>query len=599
MQKQYALISFKCAALAELCTDIKDANQQKCVNKMCAHLGAYGRIEDRNGRPAYKQLHLDECEQRTLYFHPSGDWLVVLTSVLGVSTAVLRNTSKSKSVPISGWQHLTSKVDGVWCPVTGLTVSLLNDLSSVLCSDITIRAASEAARVAGDRLLVGTYSPLPGTFSVGRQMFENNITGEVLGVGHHDCWTVISLRKGFMERGSTLGMCPAMRIPTKNNWSYLEGRKRVEIEGSSDLIVSCARHSVNNTSSASAEIVPNIDEIMKYIEGEPSTKPTTKSKKKKKSQKSSKVYKPDSTIDVPSGFGTIVEDETAEVTSSDVSASDSVNTRKGNAKTQLEEKLKELNSLESDRKEIESKIRNNLVNFQNHCKRKVESAEKQKNSMTDCLMAISKKKEQKEQCDIEMERLVKQMNELKVKRFNFDTDLKTLNKKKTKLEKCTEKINEEFETEEAKIKDEKSKLQDALKANIKATENLTKVETPNKESTSNNRILKILSKTIQEKEKSIEEKEKDLECPVCLDMAQVPIFMCEEQHVICSSCRMSERVDRCPMCRLEYSGKPRRHRYAEKNLEDLAKLKEELTELKEERHQLATDYGAMKRGRGV
>ena len=118
-------------------------------------------------------------------------------------------------------------------------------------------------------------------------------------------------------------------------------------------------------------------------------------------------------------------------------------------------------------------------------------------------------------------------------------------------------------------------------------------------SVSNNRILEILSKTIQEKERFIQETERDLECPVCLDTAQVPIYMCEEQHVICSGCRMSERVDRCPMCRLEYSGKPRRHRYAEKNLEDLAKLKEELTELKEERDQLATDDGAMKRGRGV
>ena len=107
MHKQYLLISFKCAAsaalaFAELCTDTKDANQQRCVNQMCAHLGAYKRIGDRNGRPAYKQLHFDDAnEQRTLYFHPSGDWLLVMTSVLGVSTAVLRNSSKSTSVPTS------------------------------------------------------------------------------------------------------------------------------------------------------------------------------------------------------------------------------------------------------------------------------------------------------------------------------------------------------------------------------------------------------------------------------------------------------------------------------------------------------------------
>ena len=36
------------------------------------------------------------------------------------------------------------------------------------------------------------------------------------------------------------------------------------------------------------------------------------------------------------------------------------------------------------------------------------------------------------------------------------------------------------------------------------------------------------------------------------ETAQVPIYMCEEQHVICSSCRMSDKVDKCPMCRLKY-----------------------------------------------
>ena len=65
--------------------------------------------------------------------------------------------------------------------------------------------------------------------------------------------------------------------------------------------------------------------------------------------------------------------------------------------------------------------------------------------------------------------------------------------------------------------------------------------------------------------------------------------MCEEQHVICSSCRMSDKVDKCPLCRIEYSGKPRRHRYAEKNLEDLVKLREELSRLTEERAQLSAD----------
>ena len=88
-------------------------------------------------------------------------------------------------------------------------------------------------------------------------------------------------------------------------------------------------------------------------------------------------------------------------------------------------------------------------------------------------------------------------------------------------------------------------------------------------------------------EKSINDKEKDLECPVCLEIAQAPIFMCEEQHVICSGCRMSDKVNKCPLCQVEYPpGPPRRHRYAEKDLEELTRMRGEVSRLKEEQAQL-------------
>ena len=188
------------------------------------------------------------------------------------------------------------------------------------------------------------------------------------------------------------------------------------------------------------------------------------------------------------------------------------------------------------------------------------------------------------------------MNELKMKKDDVTNNLKRLKRKKTKLEKSADKSKEEFITEESRIQFEKNNLQDALQAKIQAIENLTRPDI----SQNSIRIHGILDRSIQEKEKSINDKEKELECPVCLEIAQVPIFMCEEQHVICSGCRMSDKVDRCPMCRVEYSGRPRRHRYAEKSLEDLVKMKEELSELKEERNQLSIDYGeGGKRARGV
>ena len=77
--------------------------------------------------------------------------------------------------------------------------------------------------------------------------------------------------------------------------------------------------------------------------------------------------------------------------------------------------------------------------------------------------------------------------------------------------------------------------------------------------------------------KSVKEKEADLECPVCLETAEVPIYTCQEMHLICSHCR--PQLTDCPECRAPYQGQPRRHRYAEKTATELKKLREELAQL--------------------
>ena len=85
--------------------------------------------------------------------------------------------------------------------------------------------------------------------------------------------------------------------------------------------------------------------------------------------------------------------------------------------------------------------------------------------------------------------------------------------------------------------------------------------------TENQGLISFLSK-------SIEEKEKDLECPVCLETAGGEIFCCIQQHLLCSQCR--PRVAECPLCRQRYPPTPLRHRYAEKIVGELERLREEL-----------------------
>merc|ERR1719320_1180330 len=71
--------------------------------------------------------------------------------------------------------------------------------------------------------------------------------------------------------------------------------------------------------------------------------------------------------------------------------------------------------------------------------------------------------------------------------------------------------------------------------------------------------------------------QQDLKCPICLERAQPPIFMCPASHIICSAC--GPKVQKCPECREELPTPLWRHRYAEKACLDLEDLLQQLVEL--------------------
>ena len=80
--------------------------------------------------------------------------------------------------------------------------------------------------------------------------------------------------------------------------------------------------------------------------------------------------------------------------------------------------------------------------------------------------------------------------------------------------------------------------------------------------------------------KIIEKKTEDLTCPVCLETAAAPIYLtCQQMHFICSDCQ--PKLTLCPQCREAYQRPPRRHRYAEREAQELKDLQEELSKLAE------------------
>ena len=65
-------------------------------------------------------------------------------------------------------------------------------------------------------------------------------------------------------------------------------------------------------------------------------------------------------------------------------------------------------------------------------------------------------------------------------------------------------------------------------------------------------------------------KEKQLECPVGFEVAQPPIFMCSESHLICCECQPN--LEKCSECRRKYNAPPKIHRYTVEMVEELTRM---------------------------
>jgi len=167
----------------------------------------------------------------------------------------------------------------------------------------------------------------------------------------------------------------------------------------------------------------------------------------------------------------------------------------------------------------------------------------------------------------------------------IDAEIKELQEKRCQLI-CED---DNLKTELAKIVKDKGSIQNSLKKESKAKDD---------EKQSLNKNLKDLTQEKAMKEKEIEKvlncddissankkeggkehpflefltttidkMEKDLECPVCLEVATIPIFQCPDSHLVCSTCL--PKIKACPECRVRYIRPVKRHRFAEKAWEEL------------------------------
>ena len=255
------------------------------------------------------------------------------------------------------------------------------------------------------------------------------------------------------------------------------------------------------------------------------------------------------------------------------------------AQAEWENKKMGFEKLQKENDTIEGEIKEKEKDLDNHKVKVEEMIDNRAKEMAKFIGLISQAEDEKEEyckqvvkLDMEIADLQKKIMEIKDQQKDLNTKCQQCDEQVDKMEKKRKKLEKYMESEMTKvkgegevIKDDIDKLKDKLTENIKATEDLanseipkTEVISPPKENTS--RLLDFMAT-------SIKEKENDLECPVCFETADVPIFMCSEMHLICSSCK--PKIKECPECRVPYTGAPKRHRYAEKTAAELRKLRTE------------------------
>ena len=125
------------------------------------------------------------------------------------------------------------------------------------------------------------------------------------------------------------------------------------------------------------------------------------------------------------------------------------------------------------------------------------------------------------------------MKELQGQKDQLVTDIENKEVKLNKILEKKKRLENFIDEKVCEGKDTKNRLEremEEIKAKIEA---LNKVEAQHPEN------LKLLDYINNQ----IEAKAKELECPVCLEVASVPIFRCEELHIICMDCRPKVRKE--------------------------------------------------------
>ena len=138
--------------------------------------------------------------------------------------------------------------------------------------------------------------------------------------------------------------------------------------------------------------------------------------------------------------------------------------------------------------------------------------------------------------DAEAETLAKEKEEIKLALIENDKRLERLSHKKKEME-------EMMDSENRKLMERKAEVREIL-SRLSSSGPLKQENTP------------VDVKMVEFLKQAVEKKEEDLTCPICLEIAKPPIFMCLNSHIICTACAPS--VQACSECQEELPNPLRR-----------------------------------------
>ena len=138
--------------------------------------------------------------------------------------------------------------------------------------------------------------------------------------------------------------------------------------------------------------------------------------------------------------------------------------------------------------------------------------------------------------DAEAEALAKEKEEIKLALIENEERLKRFSQKKRGMEEMIDREMRKLMVRDAEVKGILGRMSNSGKPKQETTQG-------------ENQMIEFLRG-------AIEKKEEDLTCPVCLEIANPPIFTCPDSHIICTAC--VPKVQMCPQCRVNLPTPPKR-----------------------------------------